>query len=179
MLMQKLRKMLGDPKSPECVSLMRLMETQSKATLANWAIAFAKQEYLEIYQAECSRDTRLCDAVRACEAYLAGNKTLGETKPLLRAAVQAARDAADKPAAQAAARSVSTACSTIQTPTNALGFLFYGAAATAYSRAGLAQTAEVYSRLASEQFKRALDSLRRVCISDEQHPVKINWDCSK
>ena len=165
--MQKLRKMLGDPKSPECVSLMRLMETQSKATLVNWAIAFAKQEYLEIYQAECPRDTRLCDAVRACEAYLAGNKTLGETKPLLRAA------------AQAAARSVSTACSTIQTPTNSLGFLFYGAAATAYSRAGLAQTAEVYSRLASEQFKRALDSLRRVCISDEQHPVKINWDCSK
>lgn len=177
--MQKLRKMLGDPKSQECVSLMQLMQTQSKATLANWAITFAKQEYLELYQAEFPRDTRLCDTVRACEEHLAGSKTLSETKPLLREAAQAARDAAEKPVAQAAARSVSTACSTIQTPTNALGFLFYGAAAAAYSQVGLTQTAEVYSRIASKQFKGALASLRQVCISDEQHPVKINWDCSK
>ena len=35
--MPNLRKMLGNVQSEECRSLMRLMETQSKKTLADWA----------------------------------------------------------------------------------------------------------------------------------------------
>lgn len=40
--MPNLRKMLGNVQSEECRSLMRLMETQSKKTLADWAVAYAK-----------------------------------------------------------------------------------------------------------------------------------------
>ena len=35
--MAKLRKMLGDIKSEECINLMRLIETQSHETLSKWA----------------------------------------------------------------------------------------------------------------------------------------------
>lgn len=175
--MPKLRKMLGDSNSQECIELMQLIETQSQKTLAGWAIAYAKSNYLAIYEAECSKDLRLQDIISVCEEYLRGDKKLNEIKPSLREAGQLARDAADNPIAQAAARAISTACATIQTPTNALGFVFYGAAAIAYSEAGLTQKAEAYDELAAVEFRRALDSLQQASIPDEPQPAKIKWNC--
>ena len=105
---------------------MRLMETQSKRTLANWAVAYAKAYYLPVFEAECPEERCLAETVAACESYGKGQTSLNELKPLLREAAQVARALADRPVAQAAARAVSVACSTVQTPTNALGYLFYG-----------------------------------------------------
>ena len=79
--------------------------------------------------------------------------------------------------AQAAARAVATACAAIQTPTNALGFLFYGAAASAYQTAGLTQNAECYDRMALNEFRKAFQSLQRVSLPDEPNPAKIKWNC--
>lgn len=175
--MPKLRKMFGDIHSPECVNLMRLIETQSKTTLAAWAVGYAKKHYLELYEAECPGDLRLRDTIAACEAYFNGIKQQNEIKPLIRQAGQIARDRAEQPTAQAAARAVSTACAAIQTPTNALGFLFYGAAASAYSQAGLRQEAGVYDEFATIEFKNALDDLKQAAVPDEPCPAKINWNC--
>ena len=74
------------------------------------------------------------------------------------------------PVALAAARAVSTACAAAQTPTNAFGFLLYGAAACAYHSAGLSEAADVYDRLAEEELQRALLSLQAVLVPDEPHP---------
>lgn len=175
--MPKLRKMLGSADSQECISLLRLMETQNKTTLAAWAVDFAKNNYLKIYENECPGDTRLTHTVTACEECIKGSRKLTEIKPLLKASVQLAREAADNPTAQAAARAVSTACSALQTPTNALGFLFYGAAASAYSQAGLAAETEVYEHIACEEFKKALQALQQAAVADEPNPVKIKWNC--
>lgn len=175
--MPKLRKMLGDVNSTECITLMRLLETQSEKTLAAWAVGYARDNYLRIYEAECPGDMRLGETVLACEDYLKGGKKLAEIKPALKAAGQIARDLADHPTAQAAARAVSVACAAVQTPTNALGFLFYGAAATAYSQAGLGEKADVYDRIAGEEFIKAMESLKLVSIADEAHPAKLNWNC--
>lgn len=175
--MPKLRKMLGDIHSPECLALMRLIETQSHKTLAAWAVDYAKTNYLDLYAAESPADLRLKDAVFACEEYLAGARKLQEIKPVLKDAAQAARDAALNSVAQAAARAVSTACATVQTPTNALGFLFYGAAATAYSQAGLTETTEIYDGLAARELQKAYDALRQAAVPNEPHPAKINWNC--
>lgn len=41
--MAKLRKMLGDINDPSVVELMQVMETQSKTTLARWAIDYVKE----------------------------------------------------------------------------------------------------------------------------------------
>ena len=68
----KLRKMLGKMDSPECQALMRQMETQSKQTLAAWAVAYAKERYLPLYQSAYPAEERLPAALEACAAYLRG-----------------------------------------------------------------------------------------------------------
>lgn len=175
--MAKLRKMLGDVNSEECISLRNLIETQNKTTLATWAIEYAKENYLRIYELECPDDLRLNDIILNCQKYLKGDIKLNEIKPIIKEASQIARDATDNPIAQSAARAISTACSTIQTPTSALGFLFYGAATVAYSQVGLTETTEIYNRLATIEFRRAFSSLQEVYIPNEQYPVKIKWNC--
>lgn len=175
--MPKLRKMLGNADGPECAALMRLMETQSAGTLASWAVGRAGECYLPVYEDAHPGDLRLRETLSACASYLEGGKKLAEVKPAVRAAGQIARDT-EEPAAQAAARAVSTACAAVQTPTNALGFLFYGAAAVAYSSAGLDETADTYDGLAAKEFRQAYDSLKSVSVSDEPHPAKIRWYCT-
>ena len=168
--------MLGRIDSQECVALMRLIETQSGTTLAAWAVGYAKDRYLGIYEEACPDDLRLRDTVSACEAYLEGRIQWKALQPLLKGAGELPRGIVD-PVVQAAARAVSTACAAVRRPTNALGFLFYGAAAVAYREAGLAQPPEIYDSLASEELGRALDSLRQASVPDEPHPVKIQWNC--
>lgn len=63
---------------------MRLMETQSKRTLANWAVAYAKAYYLPVFEAACPEERCLAETVAACEAYGKGQTSLNELKPLLR-----------------------------------------------------------------------------------------------
>lgn len=172
----RLRKMLCDINSKECADLMRLIETQSKETLAKWAVGYAKNNYLRIYE-EQKEDSRLRGALDLCEKYFSGNLKLAEVKPVVKEAAQLARDISGNPIAQAAARAISVACATINTPTNALGFLFYGSAAVAYSRAGLEESQEVYDRIAQEELLRALLSLKEVSAPDEKNPAKINWNC--
>ncbi len=77
---------------------------------------------------------------------------------------------------QAAARATATACAVIQTPTNALGYLFYGAAAAAYSKAGT-EDASRWDNLARAELEQALEELRAVSVPDEPNPAKINWNC--
>jgi hypothetical protein len=174
--MQKLRKMLCDIDSPEVKSLMALIETQSKKTLSEWAIAFAKERYLPIYEGYCN-NYRLSQILTECEAYLRGEKTLADIRPLLREARDIARNADENEVLQASARAVSTALATITTPTNSLGFLFYGSAAVAYSKAGLNEKSDLYDRIASEEINIALDSLKQTAIPDERNPANINWNC--
>lgn len=174
--MAKLRKMLGNIQSQECMEMKGLIETQCHHTLSAWAVAFAKESYLPIYAAECGSSC-LEDAVAACEAYLAGARMLKDVKPYLRAAAQLARETGESPVAQAAARAVAVACAVVQTPTNSLGFLFYGAAAKAYQKAGLAERTEVYDDLAEQEWRRAIASFREILIPEEPDPVKIKWGC--
>lgn len=175
--MAKPRKMLGRPDSEVCQRIMAFMETQSRKTLAAWAVSFAAQRYLPICESGLPEDTSLPDAVTACRAYLAGERSLKAVKPYLKAAVDTARGLEDRPVIQAAARAVATACGTIQTPTNALGFLFYGAAASAYAQVGLQAEKETYEALALREFQEAYDSLQAVAVPEEEDPAKLNWNC--
>jgi len=44
--MPKTRKMLSDWNAPYIQSLVKLIETQSKTTLAIWAVDYAEQNYI-------------------------------------------------------------------------------------------------------------------------------------
>ena len=57
--MAKLRKMLGRADDPEVVALMRLIETQSRRTLACFAADYARENWLPVYEARCPQDSRV------------------------------------------------------------------------------------------------------------------------
>lgn len=171
--MPKLRKMLGDPRSAYCLSMMQLIETQSKATLSAWALDFAAQRYLPICMKEYPR---MAEILEECRRNIREKAPLSRSKPLLREATALAREVED-PAAQAAARAVATACAVMQTPTGALGFLFYGAAAWAYAHAGTDKTEAEYQALAEAEFSEAQRSLSACAVENEPDPVRVNWNC--
>ncbi len=146
---------------------MALIDTQSASTLGRWAAVYVEERYLPILSRHCSGqpvDERFATAIKQAIACADGNATLKDTKPALRAA-------------HTAARAISTACGVIQTPTNALGFAFYGAAAAAYDEAGLSADSAEYERLADMEFKRIIASLRHAAVENEPHPVKVRWNC--
>lgn len=175
--MAKLRKMLGRIDEPAVVALMRLIETQSARTLTAWATECAARRYLPILKEYCGDTLRVENAVGAVRRCLNGDMTLKEARPVLADARKAAGELADEPAAQAATRAVATACGTLLTPTNALGFTFYGAAASAYSGAGLSETPAVYDALATAELESLLAELRGIAVPDEPNPAKIDWNC--
>ena len=49
--------------------------------------------------------------------------------------------------------------------------------AVAYTAVGVTQSRAVYEHLAEEEFEHALAALQEAVIADEQHPVKVNWNC--
>ena len=175
--MAKLKKMLSDIHAPYIVSLMRLIETQSKTTLANWSIDYAETNILSIYESAYPADTRLREALNAARDWLAGKIKLPVVKKLVLDTHAAAREAEAYPAAQAAARTIGQAAATIHTPTHALGLALYGAMAVAYNRAGIHEKPEVYEQMAAEECAKMEAALRAVSVPNEPNPAKINWNC--
>lgn len=204
----KLRKMLGDINDPKVKELMAVIETQSRRTLARWALDYVRARYLNIYreavegtpqsaqegadqtvqtgkgqnplaaaQTGAVSTDQIDAALEAVESVLNGNQKFKEIKPALKAAADAARALNENPIGQAAARAITTACGVYQTPTNALGFTFYGAAAHAYYTAGVTAAPKIYNDLAEEELNRILESLKTVALPGEESPVKVKWNC--
>lgn len=172
--MAALRKMLGSLEDPSVIALMRLIETQSKPTLTAWAAHAVREGMLPLLD---SADERPLAAIDAAEAFARGERSLMEVKPVLTEARKAAQELNATPVQQAAARAIGTACATAITPTNALGFTFYYAAAAAYHQVGTGADAATYDALASEIVAGLLASLHACAAVDEPNPVKVDWGC--
>lgn len=175
--MAKVRKMLGKADSPYIVSLMRLIETQSKNTIVKWCNEYAREYILPIYEKDYPEDSRLKNALNASNEWLEGKMKLTEAKKIIKEAQIAAREVEGNPAAQAAARAIGATTATINTITSSLGLAFYGAAAIAYSSIGVNEKGEVYDEIAARECRNMEEALRKVAIIDEPNPAKINWNC--
>lgn len=176
--MPKLRKMLGAADAPYIVSLMRLIETQSKATIANWCMAYCEANILPIFEKHCPGDDRARSAIAAARDWFDGKKKLPEVKNIiLNECHAAARELDVNPAAQAAARACGQAAACFHTPTHSLGLAFYGAAAIAYDRVGLSEKPEVYDQIAAKECAKMEAALRAVAVENEPNPAKIKWNC--
>lgn len=176
--MAKLRKMLGSADVPYIVSLMHLIETQSKATIAKWCLDYTEANILPIFEKHCPDDGRPRKAIGASRDWFLGKKKLPEVKSIiLNECHAAARELDANPAAQAAARACGQAAACFHTPTHALGLAFYGAAAIAYDRVGLCESIETYDCIAAEECAKMEAALRAIAVADEQNPAKINWHC--
>ncbi len=175
--MAKLRKMLGAADSPYILSLMRLIETQSKTTIGDWCVDYAEKYILNIYEKAFPEDDRLRLTVDAYRSYRKGELKLPELKKAVALTVQAAKEAEKNPAAQAAARTIGQAIGAVYTPTHSLGLAFYGAAAIAYDRVGLEEKPEVYDRIAAQECAKMEEALRACMVENEENPAKIKWYC--
>lgn len=176
--MAAIRKMLGKADSPYIVSLMRKIETQSKATIATWCLDYAEDFILPVFEKRCPGDGRPRKALEASRDWFEGRKKLPEVKSIiLNECHAAARELAHDPAAQAAARACGQAAACFHTPTHSLGLAFYGAAAIAYDRVGTGESAEVYDRIAAEECAKMEQALDDISVDGEPNPAKINWRC--
>lgn len=170
--MAKPRKTLGSPTEPAVVALMEGMEGKSKEALTTWAMAYVTEKYLPLV-AETPLFAELLEKTKDC---MTGNLPLKDWKALL-AEARKASAAEKEPVREAAARAIVTACGTWQTPTNALGFCFYGAAAMAYHQAGTAETKETYDMLATKELEQILASLMQVKTAPNEQAAKLQWNC--
>lgn len=170
--MAKLRKTLGSPTEPAVVALMESMEGNSKETLTTWAMAYVTEKYLPLV----AETPLFAELLEKTKDFMVSSLPLKEWKGLLSEARKAS--AAEKePVREAAARAIVTACGTWQTPTNALGFCFYGAAAMAYHQAGTAETKETYDMLATKELEQILASLKQVKTAPDEQAAKLQWNC--
>lgn len=169
--------MLGDWDAPYIQSLVRLAETQSKRTLANWCVEYAEARLLPIYGAAYPDDPRPQRALWAARAWLAGSVKLPEAKALILDCHAAAREAEGNPAAQAAARAIGQCASTIHAASHCAGLALYGALAAAYAAAGSGAAWPELERLAAEECGRMEAALRAVAVDDEPNPARMTWKC--
>jgi hypothetical protein len=176
--MPKLRKMLGnDMNAPYLVSLMSLIETQSKETIAHWCVRYTKEKILPIYEAEFPDDFRPRKALETAFAYLDGKAKLQEVKACINDTRQAAKDCGKNLIAEISARCIATVASSVHTPTGSLSLALYGALAVAYKDLGLDKTEAEYESYAAAECGKMEAALRAVAIENEPNPAKINWNC--
>lgn len=170
--------MLGSADAPGILALMRLIETQSKTTIAAWCVKEAGGGLLSLYERRRPGDNRPRHALDAAKAWLRGEVKLPAVKKIiLEEAHAAARELDEDPAAQAAARAIGQAASSIHAATHALGLAFYGAAAFAYDSLGTEAGPAAYERVFEETCGRLLASLQAVAVADEKNPVRVKWYC--
>jgi len=176
--MPKYRKMLSGINAPYLQSLMRLIETQSKTTLAHWSIDYARSHILPIYERANPDDMRPRHALDAAEEWLAGKVKLPYVKNIiLNECHAAARELDADPTAQAAARTCGQAAAAIHTPTHSIGLVLYGALAVAYDKLGIDAGWDALLPAAAEECAKMEAALRAVAVEDEPNPAKINWRC--
>jgi hypothetical protein len=171
------RKMLSDIEAPYLQVLMKLIETQSKTTLANWAIGYAERVLLPIWNKYDPNDLSPQCAIDADRAWLSGAIKLPQAKPVILECHEAARGADKNPAAQAAARAIGQSASTIHSATHCIGLPLYGALAIAYDVLGTEAPWVQLEQYAGEECRRMLEALNAVAVENEPNPAKVNWKC--
>lgn len=173
--MSKTRKMLSDWKAPYIQSLMRLIETQSKVTLAIWAVDYSGREILPIWSKHYPDDLRPQNALHAARQWMSGTIKLPQAKSAILECHAAARETDGNPAAQAAARTIGQCASTIHSARHCIGLAFYGAIAVAYDRLGTDASWEQIEKCAAEECGRMEAALRGAAVENEPNPAKIDW----
>jgi len=175
--MPKTRKMLSDWKAPYIQSLMKLIETQSKSTLAYWAVDYSGRVLLPLWSKHYPDDLRPHNALNVAREWLSGAIKLPQAKSVILECHAAARAADGNPVAQAAARAIGQCASTIHSARHCIGLAFYGALAVAYDRLGTDAPWGQIEHCAAEECGRMEAALRAVAVENEPNPAKIDWKC--
>jgi hypothetical protein len=175
--MSKYRKMLSDWEAPYIQSLVRVIETQSKSTLINWAVDYAEKNILPIWYKAYPDDLSPLRAIIAARRWLSGEIKLPEAKRSILLCHDAARKAEGDPVAQAAARAIGQATSTIHSARHCVGLPLYGSLAVAYDELGIDTAWGKLEARAATECGLMLEALLAVSDPDESDPAGISWIC--
>lgn len=175
--MAKYRKILSDRDAPHMQALIKKIETQSKATLVNWAVAYSERVLLPLWLRDYPDDQRPKKALQAARDWLTGTIRLPQAKALILACHAAARESGNNPVAQAAARAIGQSASTIHSARHCLGLPLYGALAVAYAALGINSSWRNIEEYAAEECGRMLAALEEIAVDNEPNPAKINRKC--
>ncbi len=173
----KTRKMLSDWQASYIQELVAQIDTQSKTTLARWALAYAESVILPLWERHFPHDARPKNALMAARDWLAGSIKLPDAKPAILQCHAAAREREDYPVAQAAARAIGQCASTIHSARHCIGLALYGALAIAYEALGTKACWEDIQQYAAGECGKMLDALKAVSVPDEPNPARIKWQC--
>ncbi len=122
--MPKARKMLSDWKAPYIQPLMKFIETQSKSTLAHWAVDYVERVILPLWNKYYPYDQRPQNALNAAREWLSGAIKLPPAKKVILDCHAAAREADGNSVAQTAARAIGQCASTIHSARHCIGLAF-------------------------------------------------------
>jgi len=175
--MPKTRKMLSDWDAPYIQSLVKVIETQSKATLVNWASAYSARILLPLWSKYYPDDLRPQAALHAARDWMSGAIKLPQAKKAILECHASAREADNNPAAQAAARAIGQSASAIHAARHCIGLALYGAIAVAYDRLGTDAPWGEIERYAALECGRMEAALRAASVENEPNPAKIDWKC--
>ncbi len=173
--MVKPRKMLTNINAPYILSLTELMKTQSKVTLARWAIDYAEDALLKLWNKYDDGDLRPKQAIDAARMWLQGTIKLPEAKQAILACHSAAREKQDNLVQMIAARAIGQAASTIHSARHALGLPLYGSLALAYESLGEHAAPDAIEGFVQAECNRMLGALRLVSTSAEPSPARNRW----
>jgi len=169
--------MLSNWQADPIEGLMRLIETQSKETLMNWAVDYAEAHFLPIYTKQYPHDERPLLALEYARKWLKKEVKLPEAKKNILGCHNAAAEAEANPAAQAAARAIGQAASSIHSAMHSLGLALYGGLAVAYDQLGMDKPWSEHEAFALKECEKMLAALQCVAIENEPNPVKVKWFC--
>jgi len=162
--------------SPHICKLQDLMETQSEVTLRQWCLDFAEHKLLAIFERRCPNENRPRNALQVARDCLNGSTDLFAVKDvLMKDCDVVARELNGDPAAQAAARAIGQATSSIYILNHTLEMFFYAAAAIAFDRVGLNAENEVYDKITDEVCADYTADLQAIAIVNEANPARIEW----
>ncbi len=174
----KLRKTRGRADAPSTIALMRLIETQSKTTVANWTLDYAERKILPLFMKHYPNDRRPDHAISAAREWLYGKAKLPYVRNIiLNECHAAARELDNNPVAQAAARAIGQSTGSIHAASHSLGTYFYAAAAVGYDRLGFSANDEEYEAVAEEVCADYAAALRAIAVEAEPNPAKCKWNC--
>ena len=169
--------MLSNWQAVPIESLMRLIETQSKETLVNWAVDYAEAHLLPIYKKDHPQDDRPQLALDYARMWQKKEVKLPEAKKYILGCHDAAKEAEADPAAQVAARAIGQAASSIHCAMHSLGLALYGGLAVAYDQLDMDKPWPELEAFALHECEKMLAALQAVAIEDEPNPVKVKWFC--
>lgn len=175
--MVKYRKMLNNWDAIYVQKIVKLMESQSKLTIIKWALNYSYEHLLPIWLRSYPEDNRPLEALVAASNWVDGEIKLPESKKIILNCHKASREKEDNPAAQASARAIAQAASSIHVPRLAIGLVFYGLLAVVYDKYGHSLAFNQVEKYAELESYNLINSLQNISIKNEINPAKFNWKC--